>query len=67
METVKFKTFDEMELIKFRVNDQYGSNVGCWDSIDVVGVLSMNEFYNFKLKQKIYTPQIMIEDFIKKE
>ncbi|AGI11738.1 RecJ-like ssDNA exonuclease [Bacillus phage vB_BanS-Tsamsa] len=67
METVKFKTFDEMELIKFRVNDQYGSNVGCWDSIDVVGVLSMNEFYNFKLKQKIYTPQIMIEDFVKNE
>lgn len=67
METVKFKTFDEMELIKFRVNDQYGSNVGCWDSIDVVGVLSMNEFYNFKLKQKIYTPQVMLEDYIKHE
>ncbi|UGO47912.1 single-stranded-DNA-specific exonuclease [Bacillus phage vB_BanS_Skywalker] len=67
METVKFKTFDEMELIKFRVNDQYGSNVRCWDSIDVVGVLSMNEFRNFKLKTTIYTPQVMIEDFIKHE
>lgn len=67
METVKFKTFDKMELIKFRVNDQYGSNLGCWDSIDVVGVLSMNEFYNFKLKQKVYTPQIMIEGYVKNE
>uniref|UniRef100_A0AB39C7D9 Single-stranded-DNA-specific exonuclease n=1 Tax=Bacillus phage KoopaTroopa TaxID=3234046 RepID=A0AB39C7D9_9CAUD len=67
METVKFKTFDEMELIKFRVNDQYGSNVRCWEQIDVVGVLSMNEFRNFKAKTTIYTPQIMIEDFIKHE
>jgi len=67
METVKFKTFDEMELIKFRVNEQYGSNVRCWEQIDVVGVLSMNEFRNFKLKTTIYTPQVMIEDFIKHE
>ncbi|UGO50967.1 single-stranded-DNA-specific exonuclease [Bacillus phage vB_BanS_Nate] len=67
METVKFKTYDDMELIKFRVNDKYGANVNEWDSIDVVGVLSMNEFFNFKLKKKICTPQIMIEDFIKNE
>lgn len=67
METVKFKTYDDMELIKFRVNDQYGANVSEWDSIDVVGVLSMNEFFNFKLKKKICTPQVMIEDFKKNE
>ncbi|MDS7057147.1 DHH family phosphoesterase [Klebsiella pneumoniae] len=66
-ETVKFKTYDDMELIKFRVNDKYGSDLDEWDSIDVVGTLSMNEFFNFKLKKKICTPQIMIEAYIKNE
>jgi single-stranded-DNA-specific exonuclease len=62
-ETVKIKTFDDMELIKFRVNEEYASELGYFDMIDVVGQLQMNEFYNFGLKQKICTPQVMIEDF----
>jgi len=65
METVKIKTYDEMELIKFRVDEHYASELGHFDTIDVVGVLSMNEFYNFGLKQKICTPQVMIEDYMK--
>jgi single-stranded-DNA-specific exonuclease len=63
-ETVKIKTFDELELIKFRVNDQYASELTYFDTISVVGQLQMNEFYNFKLKEKICTPQVMIEDYI---
>jgi len=66
-ETMKFATYDEMELIKFRVNSRYGAILNEWDTIDAVGVLSMNEFYNFKLKEKICTPQIMLEDFYKHE
>ncbi|AYP68359.1 putative SPBc2 prophage-derived single-strand DNA-specific exonuclease [Bacillus phage vB_BcoS-136] len=63
METVKIKTFDNLELIKFRVNEDYASELGYFDEISVVGQLQMNEFYNFGLKQKISTPQIMIEDY----
>jgi len=67
METVKIKTYDEMELIKFRVDEHYASELGHFDTVDVVGVLSMNEFYNFGLKKKICTPQVMIEDYVKSE
>lgn len=67
METVKITTYDEMELIKFRVDEHYASELGHFDTVDVVGVLSMNEFYNFGLKQRICTPQVMIEDYIKSE
>lgn len=62
-ETVKVKTFDDMELIKFRVNNQYASELVVFDMIDAVGELKMNNFYNFGLKQMISTPQVMLEDF----
>jgi single-stranded-DNA-specific exonuclease len=62
-ETVKIKTFDEMELIKFKVNDQYASELGYFDMIDAVGQLSINEFYNFATKVKTITNQIMISDY----
>lgn len=65
METIKISTYDDMELIKFRVDEHYASELGHFDTIDVVGVLSMNEFYNFGLKQKICTPQVMIESYQK--
>jgi len=63
METVKIKTFDEMELIKFRVNENYASELGYFDTIDAVGQLNVNEFYNFGLKKKVITNQIMLEDY----
>lgn len=62
-ETVKFKTFDEIELIKFRVSEEYASEISIFDSIDVVGELNVNEWYNFKTKSKVITNQIMIEDY----
>jgi single-stranded-DNA-specific exonuclease len=63
METVKIKTFDEMECIKFKVNENYASELGYFDTIDVVGQLSVNEFYNFATKQKTITNQVMILDY----
>lgn len=62
-ETVKIKTFDDMELIKFRVNESYASELGYFDSINAVGQLQMNEFYHFGLKKRICTPQIMLDDY----
>jgi single-stranded-DNA-specific exonuclease len=62
-ETVKIKTFDDMELIKFRVNDQYASELSTFDTIDAVGTLSMNIFYNFKTKVTTRTPQVMLESY----
>ena len=62
-ETVKIKTFDSMEMIKFRVSDQYASELGVFDNVDVVGQLGINEFYNFKLREKIITIQVIIDDY----
>lgn len=63
-ETVKIKTLDDVELIKFRVDENYASELGFFDEISVVGELRMNEWYHFGLKKKIIIPQIMIEDYI---
>ena len=64
MNTVKIKTFDSLELIKFRVDEKYASELSVFDNISVVGVLSVNEFYNFGLKQKVITNQVIINDYI---
>lgn len=63
METCKIKTFDNLELIKFRVDENYGKNLGYFDTIDAVGQLHMNEWFNFKTREKISTPQIILSDF----
>lgn len=62
-ETVKLKTFDEFELIKFKVNEHYASELGYFDVIDAVGELNINSFYNFGLKQMVITNQMMINDY----
>lgn len=63
-ETVKIPTMDNLELIRFKVNKTYASELAFFDVIDVVGTLSMNEFYNFQLKQKVCTPQVIINDYV---
>src|SRR5690606_24278153 len=56
METVKVSTFDDVELIKFKVDENYASELTVFDMMDAVGELKMNNFYNFGLKQLISTP-----------
>lgn len=62
-ETVKFKTFDNLELIKFRVDKNYASELSIFNTISAIGQLQMNIFYNFKTKVTTKTPQIMIDDY----
>lgn len=62
-ETVKIKTFDEVELIKFKVDRSFASELTVFDEISVVGELRLNEWYHHGLRKKIVTPQIMIEDY----
>jgi single-stranded-DNA-specific exonuclease len=65
METRKFKTFDSFELIKFKVSEDYASELSVFDEIDAVGELSVNEFFHFGLKQKIITNQVKLQDYKK--
>lgn len=62
-ETVKITTLDSLELIKFKVNDKYASELGVYDEVNVVGELGLNEFYHWGLKKKIVTPQVKLEDY----
>lgn len=64
-ETVKISTLDDMELIKFRVGENYASDLDTFDVVDAVGNISMNEFYNFKTKITTRTPQVMLDDLKK--
>lgn len=66
MNTVKVTTMDDLELIKFRVNDRYASDISMMSVIDVVGTLGMNRFYHFGKRELIQTPQIMLDDYKKK-
>lgn len=62
--TVKFSTMDDMELIKFRVDEEYAKEVGIMDSISVVGELKWNEWKKFRpVYEVIRTMQVMVNDY----
>lgn len=63
-ETRKFNTFNNFELIKFKVDESYGEELEIYDTIDAVGELKMNEWYNFSKKEKVSIPQLILEDYI---
>lgn len=63
METRKFMTFDDVQLIKFKVDEEYASELGVFDTVSVIGELKVNEWYNFKTKKKTVTNQIMLTDY----
>jgi len=52
-----------MELIRFKVDESYASELSVFDEIDAVGELAINEFYHFGLKQKIITSQLRLQDY----
>lgn len=65
-ETRKFATMDNLDLIKFKVDDEYGSELVSFDAIDCIGDLSVNEFYNFATRQRTITNQLKIIDYRQK-
>jgi single-stranded-DNA-specific exonuclease len=60
--TAKFTTSDTLELIKFRVDEQYGKESEK-KQIHVVGELGMNEWYNFATKKKTVKPQVILDEY----
>lgn len=65
METVKFSTSSDLVLIKFKVNELWNRNVDIFDSVDVIGTPTINEFYNFATRENTRTPQLIIKDIVK--
>jgi single-stranded-DNA-specific exonuclease len=66
-ETVKFHTMTEekLDLIRFRVDENYANDLDVFDSVSVIGVLTLNNWFNFKTKQNIITNQIILQDYKK--
>lgn len=64
-ETRKFISTDELVLMKFKVDESYGSEIGELDIIEAYGDLQMNVFYNFGTKQTTFTPQMMLIEYKK--
>ena len=65
METVKFSTSSDLVLIKFKVNELWNKNVDTFDSVDVIGTPTINEFYNFATRKNTRTPQLIVKDIVK--
>ena len=63
--TVKWDSIEGMNFIKFRVSEEYGSDVDLFDEMVAVGELQMNVFYNFKTRKTIRTPQLLLNDYRK--
>lgn len=67
----KIKTMDEsknpdynnLEIVKFHVDADYAEDLDIYDEIDIVGDLSLNQWYNFGTKQMVRTPQIKLIDY----
>lgn len=63
--TIKWDSIEGINLIKFRVDEMYGLDVDVFDTVNAVGEIQMNVFYNFQSKVTTRTPQVLIEDYRK--
>lgn len=63
--TIKWDSVEGINLIKFRVDENYGRDVDVFDTVNAVGEVQMNVFYNFATKETTRTPQVLLEDYRK--
>lgn len=63
--TIKWDSVEGINLIKFRVNEDYGKDVDVFDTVNAVGEVQMNVFYNFATKETTRTPQVLLDDYRK--
>ena len=60
-DTVKIKSCD-VDVIKFKTNENWASDVGMMDTIDVVGQLSLNEWTKWN-GEVITTTQVVADAY----
>jgi len=56
---------DALKAVKFSVTENYGTDVGCLDTIDVVGTLAVNKWWHNGRKEWVVEHQIIIDDYMK--
>ncbi len=62
---VKFSCNDGgLELIRFRVKENWMENIDYPELVDVVGELNINKFFNWGIKKTVITNQIIIKDIM---
>jgi single-stranded-DNA-specific exonuclease len=54
---------DGVSLVKFGVDENYASEVGAFDQVEAVGVLSLNRWFNFGVKKWVRDNQLIMEDY----
>ena len=63
-DTIKIKTMDDIDLIKFRVDEEYMEELSVMDSIAVIGELKWNIWKKFRpVYEEIKTMQVMLTDY----
>lgn len=60
-DTVKFSC-DDIDLIKFKVNKNWGSEVGALDYLEAIGQLKINSWTNYR-KEVIITNQLVVDEY----
>ena len=64
LNTVKFTTMENIDLIKFRVDEEYAEDVSVMDTISVIGELKWNIWTKYRPTYEVVkTLQIMINDY----
>lgn len=69
LDTVKINCENEFVLMKFRTNEDYGSDVeqhfedNFITELEVVGSLNLNSFYNWGLRREVITKQVFLSDY----
>lgn len=62
--TVKIITMDEVDLIKFRVDETYADELSVMDSISVIGELKWNIWTKFRpVYEVVKTMQVIVSDY----
>jgi single-stranded-DNA-specific exonuclease len=55
---------DGLNLMKFKVKEDYAENVEDMDTLEVIGQLNINEWYNWGKRQTITEKQVFIDDYL---
>jgi single-stranded-DNA-specific exonuclease len=61
-DTVKIMT-DDVKVIKFRTDSTWAEELGMLDYIDVIGQLTVNEWFNNWKKELVITNQLMADEY----
>ena len=58
---------DTLNAVKFGTSDMYANDVGSFDTVDMLGKLSVNKWWHNGIKQWVIDYQIIVDDYTKQQ